>query len=94
MVNDFRFTKVTLPEDELQTYSVLEHIVSHLQAPTILENEFFLDNMEKKAYFVNFKNNIVFDLTKIISEKIKTELKMYEIESWKHLSESLTWYKK
>ena len=49
MVNDFTFTKVTLPEDELQTYSVLEHIVSHLQAPTVLENEFFLDNLEKEA---------------------------------------------
>ena len=49
MVNDFTFTKVTLPEDESQTYSVLEHIASHLQAPTVLENEFFLDNMEKEA---------------------------------------------
>ena len=61
--------------------------------PTVLENELFLDNMEKEAKFVNFKNNIISDLTKIISEKIKAELKTFKIESLKQLSESLTWYK-
>ena len=45
--------------------------------------------MEKKAIFVN----LISDLTKIISEKIKTELKTFKIESLKQLSESLTWYK-
>ena len=94
MVNDFSFTEVTSPEDELQVYSVSEHIVSHLQSPTVLENELFLDNMEKEAKFVDFKNNIFPDLTKMISEKIKTELKIFKIESSKHLSESLIWYKK
>ena len=93
MVNEFSFTQVTSLEDELQVYSVSEHIVSHLQSPTVLENELFLDNMEKEAKFVNFENNIISDLTKIISEKIKTELKTFKIESSKHLSESLTWYK-
>ena len=39
MVNDFSFTKVTSPEDELQVYSV---------SPTVLESKVFLDNMEKK----------------------------------------------
>ena len=48
MVNDFSFTKVTSPEDELQVYSVSEYIVSHLQSPTVLESKVFLDNMEKK----------------------------------------------
>ena len=93
MVNDFSFTEVTSPEDELQVYSVSEHIVSHLQSPTVLENELFLDNMEKEARFVNFKNNIISDLTKIISEKIKTELKTFKTEMLKQLSESLTWQK-
>ena len=69
MVNDFSFTEVKSPEDELQVYPVLEHIVSHLQLPTVLENELFLDNMEKEIKFVNFKNNINSDLTKIIIEK-------------------------
>ena len=50
--------------------------------------------MEKEAKFANFKNNVISDLTKIISEKIKTELKVFEVESPKHLSESLTRYKK
>ena len=68
--------------------------MSHLQSPTVLENELFLGNIEKEAIFVNFKNNIISDLTKIISEKIKTELKLFKLESSKHLSESLTWYKK
>ena len=77
MVNDFSFTEVTSPEDELQVYSVSEHTVSHLQSPTVLENEFFLGNIEKEAKFVNFKNNIISDLTKIIGEKIKTELKPF-----------------
>ena len=45
--------------------------------------------MEKKAIFVN----LISDLTKIISEKIKTELKTFKIESLKQLSEFLTWYK-
>ena len=101
MVNDFSFIKVTSSEDELQapshnplTSSVPEHIVSHLQAQTVLENELFLDNMEKEAKFLNFKNNIISDLTKIISEKIKRELKTFKIESSKHLPKSLTWYKK
>ena len=101
MVNDFSFIKVTSSEDELQASShnplassVPEYIVSHLQAQTVLENELFLDNMEKEAKFLNFKNNIISDLTKIISEKIKRELKTFKIESSKHLPKSLTWYKK
>ena len=101
MVNDFSFIKVTSSEDEFQasshnplTSSVPEHIVSHLQAQTVLENELFFDNMEKEAKFLNFKNNIISDLTKIISEKIKRELKTFKIESSKHLPKSLTWYKK
>ena len=94
MVNDFSFTEVTSPEDALQAYQVSEHIVSHLQSPTVLEYELFLGNMEKEAKFINFKNNIIFDLTKIIREKMKTELKIFKTESSKHLSESLTWYKK
>ena len=49
--------------------------------------------MEKQAKFVNFKNNIISGLTKIISEKIKTEQKTFKIESLKQLSESLTWHK-
>ena len=93
MVNDVSFTEATSPEEELQAYSVSEHIVSHLQSPTVLENELFLDNMEKEARFVNFKNNIIAELTKIISEKIKTELKTFKTDSLKELSESLTWYK-
>ena len=67
MVNDFSFTKVTSPEEELEAYSILENIVSHLESPAVLENELFLDNVEKEAKFVNFKNNIVSNLTKIIS---------------------------
>ena len=65
MVNDFSFTKAASLEEELQVYSVSEHIVSHLQSPTVLESELFLDNMEKEERFVNFKNNIISDLTKI-----------------------------
>ena len=84
MVNDFSFTEVTSPEDKLQVYPVSEHIVSHLQSLTVLENELFLGNMEKETKFVNFKNNIISYLTKIISEKIKTELKTFKIESPKH----------
>ena len=57
--------------------------------PTALENELFLDNMEKEANFINFKINIS-DLKKIINEKIQMELKTFKIESAKHLSESLT----
>ena len=48
---------------------------------------------KKKASFVNFKNNIISDVKKIISEKIKTELKTFKTDSLKELSESLTWYK-
>ena len=62
MVNDISFTEATSPEEELQVYSVSEHIVSHLQSPTVLENELFLDNMEKEARFVNFKD-IIAELT-------------------------------
>ena len=93
MVNDFSFSEVTSADDELQVYSVSEHNVSHLQLLTVLENELFLDNMKKEAKFVNFKNNIISDLTKIISEKIKTELKTFKTEMLKQLSESLTWQK-
>ena len=67
--------------------------MSHLQLPTVLQNELFVDNMEKEAKFANFKYNIISDLTKIINEKIKTELKTFKIESLKQLSEYLTWYK-
>ena len=69
MVNDISFTEVTSPEDELQVYSVSEHIVYHLQSPTVLQNMLFLDNMEKEAKFVNFKNNNISDLTKIDQQK-------------------------
>ena len=95
MVSDFSFAEATSPEDELQIYSVSEHIFSHLQSSTVLENELFLDNMEKESKLFNFKNNIISDLAKIISEKIKTELKTFKIESLKQLSEqlSLTWCK-
>ena len=48
----------------------------------------------KKANFRNFKNSIISDLTKVINEKTKTELKYFKTESSKHLSESLTWCKK
>ena len=71
----------------------MENIVSHLQSSTVLENELFLDNIEKEARFVNFKSNIIAELTKIISEKIKTELKTFKTDSLKELSESVTWYK-
>ena len=50
--------------------------------------------MEKEANFVNFKNNTISNLTKIINEKIKTELKTFKIALSHHSSESLTWYKK
>ena len=93
MVNDISFTEATSREKELQVYSVSEHIVSHLQSPTVLENQLFLDNMKKEARFVNFKNNIIAELTEIISEKIKTELKKFKTDSLKKLSESLSWHK-
>ena len=80
MVNDISFTEASSPEEELQVYSVSEHIVSHLQLPAVLENELFLDNMEKEARFVNFENNIIAELTKIISEKIKAELKTFKTD--------------
>ena len=81
MVNYFSFTEVTSPEDELQNYSILEHIVSYPQSPTVPENELFLDNMKKEVKFVKFKNNSISYLTKIISKKIKTELKTFKIEN-------------
>ena len=59
MVINFSFTGATSPDNELQVYSVSEHIVSHLQSLTVLANKLFLDNMEKQAKFVNFKNNII-----------------------------------
>ena len=55
------------------------------------KTSYFLIIWKKKAKFTNFKNNIISDLTKIISEKIKTEVKIFKTESSKHLSESLTW---
>ena len=48
MVYDISFTEATSPEEELQVYSVSEYIISHLQSPTVLENELFLDDMKKK----------------------------------------------
>ena len=61
------------PHDQRKNYKFtqFQNIVSHLKSPTVPENELFLDNTEKEARFVNFKNNIISDLTKIISEKIK-----------------------
>ena len=61
------------PHDQRKNYKFtqFQNIVSHLKSPTVPENELFLDNTEKEARFVNFKNNIITDLTKIISEKIK-----------------------
>ena len=59
----------------------------------MLENELFIHNMVKEANFVNFKNNIISILKKIINKKTKAELKNVTIESTKHLLESLTWYK-
>ena len=53
---------ITIPSPEgnfqVSSYSPLappasEHILSHLQLPTVLENEIFLDNMEKN--FLNLK---------------------------------------
>ena len=93
MVNDVSFTEATSPEEELQADSVAKHIVSHLQSPTVLENDLFLNNMEKEARFVNFKNNIIAKLTKIINKQIKIELRTFKTDSLKELSESLTWYK-
>ena len=58
-------------------FTQFQNIVSRLQSPTLLENELFLVNMEKEGKFVHFKNNIISDLIKIISEKIKTELKTF-----------------
>ena len=49
--------------------------------------------MEKETKFVNFKNNVISDLTTTISEKIKAELKTFKTESLKKISESMTWYK-
>ena len=48
MVNDVSFTEATSPEEKLKAYSVSEHIVSHLQSPTVLENELFLIIWKKK----------------------------------------------
>ena len=57
-----------------------------------MKTSLFLDNMEKEARFVNFKNNFVSDLAKI-NEKNRTELKTFQTDSLKELSESLTWHK-
>ena len=38
-------------------------------------------------------DTIISELKKEIVERIKTELKLFRVESAKHLSESLTWYK-
>ena len=52
-------------------FTQFQNIVSRLQSSTLLENELFLVNMEKEGKFVHFKNNIISDLIKIISEKLK-----------------------
>ena len=49
--------------------------------------------MEHEARFVNFRNNIIAEITKIISDKNKIELKTFKTDSLKELSKSLTWYK-
>ena len=46
--------------------------------------------MEKETKSVNFKNNVISDLTTTISEKIKAELKTFKTESLKKISESMT----
>ena len=38
-------------------------------------------------------DTIISEIKKEIIERIKTELKLFKVESAKHLSESLTWYK-
>ena len=61
-----------------------------------MKTSYFLIIWKKKENFKKFrkfKNNIISDLTKIINEKIKTELKTFKTESLKELSESLTWHK-
>ena len=74
MVNDFSFTEVPSldpspvpsPEYKLQASSynplafpVSKHIVVHLQSPTVLKSELFLDNIEKEKKIVTIKNNII-----------------------------------
>ena len=60
-----------------------------------LKTSYLLITKKKKnVFFVNFKSNIISDLKKIISKKIKLELKAFKLESSKHLSESLILYKK
>ena len=44
--------------------------------------------------FCKFKSNVNSDLTKVIDEKMKMELKTFKVTSSKRLSESLTSYKK
>ena len=39
--------------------SVSEHLVSHLELLTLLENEVFIDIAVKEVHFANFKNNII-----------------------------------
>ena len=61
-----------------------------------MNTSYFLIIWKKKENFKKFRkfnNNIISDLTKIINEKIKTELKTFKTESLKELSESLTWHK-
>ena len=95
MVNDFSFTEATSPEDELLSFWVfiLSVICSRWQ---YLKTSYCLIVWKKKQNFKKFrkfKNNIISDLTKIINEKIKTELKTFKTESLKELSESLTWHR-
>lgn len=44
--------------------------------------------------FCKFKSNVNSDLTKVINEKMKMELKAFKVALSKRLSESLTQYKK
>ena len=50
--------------------------------------------MEKESKFVYSKNNFISDLTKTTSKRTKIELKIFKIESPKHLSEPLTGFQK
>ena len=49
--------------------------------------------MKKDAKFINFKKKYYLQPNKNNQQKIKTELKTFKTESFKQLSESLTWYK-
>ena len=92
MVNHFSFTEVTSPEDQSQSLS-LPSFRTYCVSSTIAYST-WKRVIEKEAKVINFKNIIISDLTKIISKIIKAELKIFKLESPKHLSESLTWYKK